>query len=123
MFMRRRRPLAAAAMIGGTAYVANKAGKASAQNDMAEQDQEARLEALEAQQAQPAAPAPAPVAAAPAAPAAGGDDLTSQLVELKGLMDQGVLTQDEFNAAKAKLLACGDTRGERRWQWDRFNCS
>ena len=72
---------------------------------MAEQDQEARLEALEAQQAQQAAPPPAaPVAAAPA-PAAGGDDLTSQLVELKGLMDQGVLTQDEFNAAKAKLLA------------------
>ncbi len=104
MFMRRRRPLAAAAMIGGTAYVANKRGQASAQADMAEQDQEARLEALEAQQAQQAAPPAAPVAAAPA-PAAGGDDLTSQLVELKGLMDQGVLTQDEFNAAKAKLLA------------------
>jgi hemolysin activation/secretion protein len=104
MFMRRRRPLAAAAMIGGTAYVANKRGQASAQADMAEQDQEARLEALEAQQAQQAAPPPAPVPAAPA-PAAGGDDLTSQLVELKGLMDQGVLTQDEFNAAKAKLLA------------------
>jgi hypothetical protein len=104
MFMRRRRPLAAAAMIGGTAYVANKRGQASAQADMAEQDQEARLEALEAQQAQQAAPPPAPVPAAPA-PAAGGDDLTSQLVELKGLMDQGVLTQDEFNAAKAKLLS------------------
>jgi Short C-terminal domain len=91
-------------MIGGTAYVANKRGQASAQADMAEQDQEARLEALEAQQAQAAPPPAAPVAAAPA-PAAAGDDLTSQIVELKGLMDQGVLTQDEFNAAKAKLLA------------------
>jgi hypothetical protein len=90
-------------MIGGTAYVANKRGQASAQAEMAEQDQEARLEALEAQQAQQAAPPPpAPVAAAPAA---GGDDLASKLVELKGLMDQGILTQDEFNAAKAKLLA------------------
>ena len=45
------------------------------------------------------------MAAAPAPAAAAGDDLTSQIVELKGLMDQGVLTQDEFNAAKAKLLA------------------
>jgi Short C-terminal domain len=103
MFGRRRRPLAAAAMIGGTAYVANKRGQASAQAEMAEQDQEARLEALEAQQAQPVYQAPPP-AAAPA-PAAGGDDVASKLVELKGLMDQGVLTQDEFNAAKAKLLA------------------
>jgi Short C-terminal domain len=105
MFGRRRRPLAAAAMIGGTAYVANKRGQASAQAQMAEQDQEARLEALEAQQApaQPVYQAPPP-AAAPA-PAAGGDDVASKLVELKGLMDQGVLTQDEFNAAKAKLLA------------------
>ncbi len=94
-------------MIGGTAYLGAKAGQRSAQNQAAEQqtadDQEARLEALEAQQAAPAAPAP--VAAAPAAPAAGGDDVASQIIELKGLMDQGVLTQDEFNAAKAKLLA------------------
>ena len=108
MFMRRR-PIARAAMIGGTAYLGAKAGQRSAQNQAAEQqaadDQEARLEALEAQQAQQAAPAPAPVAAAPAAPAGGGDDVASQLVELKGLMDQGVLTEDEFNAAKAKLLA------------------
>jgi hypothetical protein len=90
-------------MIGGTAYVANRAGRASAENQMAEQDQDARLAALEAQQAPPAQPAyqaPPP----PAAPA-GGDDLTSKLVELKSLMDQGVLTPDEFNAAKAKLLA------------------
>ena len=105
MFMRRR-PIARAAMIGGTAYLGAKAGQRSAQNQAAEQqaadDQEARLEA---QQAQQAAPAPAPVAAAPAAPAGGGDDVASQLVELKGLMDQGVLTEDEFNAAKAKLLA------------------
>jgi Short C-terminal domain len=104
MFMRRRRPLAAAAMIGGTAYMANKAGRASAENEMAEQDQDARLAALEQQQAQAAYQPPPPVAAAPA-PAAGGSDLASKLVELKGLMDQGILSQDEFNAAKAKLLA------------------
>jgi hypothetical protein len=99
MFMRRRRPLAAAAMIGGTAYVANKAGRASAENDQREYEQEMRLQQLEAQQQQAAPPPPA------AAAAAGGTDIASKLVELKGLMDQGVLTEDEFNAAKAKLLA------------------
>jgi Short C-terminal domain len=95
-------------MIGGTAYVAHRAGERSAENQMADEqqdqqvaDQEARIEQLEAQQQQQAAPPPAPAAA----PAAGGDDIASKLVELKGLMDQGVLTQDEFNAAKAKLLA------------------
>jgi hypothetical protein len=107
MFIRRRRPLATAAMIGGTAVVASKHGQAKAQEQMAEADQEARLEALEAQQAQQqqaAAPPPPPPAPA-AAPAAGGTDVASQLVELKGLMDQGVLTPEEFEAAKQKLLA------------------
>jgi hypothetical protein len=45
-----------------------------------------------------AAPPPPP-AAAPA-----GDDLTSQLMDLKNLMDQGVLSPEEFQQAKAKLL-------------------
>jgi hypothetical protein len=52
------------------------------------------------QQAPVAAP---PVAAAPP-PAPAGDDLTSQLVDLKNLMDQGVLSPEEFQQAKAKLL-------------------
>jgi hemolysin activation/secretion protein len=104
MFIRRRRPLATAAMIGGTAVVASKHGQAKAQAQAAEADQEARLEALEAQQAaQQQAAAPPPQA--PAAPAAGGTDIASKLMELKGLMDQGVLTPEEFEAAKQKLLA------------------
>jgi hypothetical protein len=98
--MRRRRPLARAAMVGGGAYYA---GKKHAQSQAAtadrEGDQEARLEALEQQQA-PAAPAPVA-----AAPAAGGDDVVAQLEKLKGLLDAGVLSQDEFDAAKAKVLA------------------
>ena len=102
--MRRRRPLMRAAMVGGGAYVAGK----HVANKQAEQaDQEARIEQLEAQQsaqaAPPVAPAPPPVAAAPAA-APAGDDLTSQLVDLKNLMDQGVLSPEEFQQAKAKLL-------------------
>jgi hypothetical protein len=68
-----------------------------------EAEQEARLAQLEAQQA---AAAPAPAAPAPAAAApAGGTDIASKLVERKGLMDQGILSPDEFEAAKQKLLA------------------
>jgi hypothetical protein len=45
-------------------------------------------------------------AAASAPPAAGGRvDLVSKLQDLKTLMDEGVLTTDEFQAAKRKLLA------------------
>ena len=98
MFMRRRRPLARAAMIGGTAYVAGRAGQRAAnrQDEEAyrEQSQEARLADLEAQQA----PAPAQ------APAAPTTDVVGKLTELKGLLDSGALTQDEFDAAKQKLL-------------------
>jgi hypothetical protein len=93
-------------MIGGTAVVASKHGQAKAEAQMAEADQEARLEALEAQQAQQQqAVAPPPPPAPAAAPAAGGTDIASKLVELKGLMDQGVLSPEEFEAAKQKLLA------------------
>jgi membrane protease subunit (stomatin/prohibitin family) len=99
MMMRRRRPLLGAAMIGGTAYVA---GKRNMEGQQREADEQARIADLEAQvQAQqtPAAAAPAP-AAAPA-----GDDIASKLTQLKGLMDQGVLSPEEFAAAKSKLLA------------------
>ena len=94
MFLRRRRPLAAAAMIGGTAYVAHKAGQNRAYEEMQEQDQEARLETLEAQQAQ-AAPVPA----------SAGDDMLSQLKELQALKDQGTLSDEEFQAAKTKIIS------------------
>ncbi len=54
-------------------------------------------------QAQAAAPAPAaPAAPAPAAPAV--DDSTAKLQELANLHAQGVLTAEEFAAAKAKIL-------------------
>jgi membrane protease subunit (stomatin/prohibitin family) len=83
-----------AAMVGGGAYMVGKSAQRKSQQ---EADQEARLNQLEAQQA------PAPAAAPAAAPA--GDDLVSKLTELKGLMDAGVLTADEFEAAKQKLLS------------------
>jgi hypothetical protein len=43
--------------------------------------------------------APAPVVAAPA-----GDDLSGQLQQLAALHQQGILTDQEFAAAKAKLI-------------------
>lgn len=103
MRMRRRRPLLGAAMIGGTAYAA---GKSRAAGQQREADQEARIQELEAQQGYappPPAYAPPPPAAAPPTPAAGG--LAAQITQLVQLRDAGALTQDEFEAAKAKLLA------------------
>jgi membrane protease subunit (stomatin/prohibitin family) len=99
MMMRRRRPLLGAAMIGGTAYVAGKRNMEAQQREADEQAQIADLQAQVQSQQAPAAAAPAP-AAAPA-----GDDIASKLTQLKGLMDQGVLSPEEFAAAKSKLLA------------------
>ncbi|MDO8186997.1 SHOCT domain-containing protein [Conexibacter sp. JD483] len=104
MFVPRRRPLMRAAMMGGAGYMA---GKRAARSNYREQDQEQRLSELEQQQygGQPQAAAPAPVAAPAEAPAPAGGDLVSRLNELKGLLDAGALTQQEFDAAKAKVLA------------------
>jgi hypothetical protein len=52
--------------------------------------------------------AAAPPAAAPAAPVAdepSSDDLIDKLKELANLKDQGILTEAEFDAQKAKILA------------------
>jgi hypothetical protein len=82
------------------------AGKHVANSKAEDASQEQRIADLEAQQAAAPPPAAAPVAAPPPPPAAApaGDDLTSQLMDLKGLMDQGVLSPEEFQQAKAKLL-------------------
>jgi Short C-terminal domain len=124
MFMRRR-PLLRAAAVGGGAYIAGKhmANKANEQADyQAQQDQ--RISDLEAQQQGGSQQAPPdyqqqgyqqpppqyqqpppqyqqapPPPAAPAAPS-----MYDQLSQLATLHDQGALTDDEFTAAKAKLL-------------------
>jgi hypothetical protein len=100
MFMRRRRPLARAEMVGGAAYYA---GKKTQQGRERESEQEERLQALEQQQYQapPQQYAPAP------APAAGGgisDESIAQLQKLAQLHESGVLTDEEFNEQKRKLL-------------------
>jgi len=52
--------------------------------------------------ASPAAPAAAPAAAAAAAP--GGSPVAERLRQLKGLLDEGLISQEEFNAKRQKLL-------------------
>jgi len=111
MFMRRR-PLLRAAAVGGGAYIAGKhmANKANEQADYeAQQDQ--RISDLEAQQQggyqqqqqQQQAPPQYQQAPPPAAPAA-APSVYDQLSQLATLHGQGALTDDEFTAAKAKLL-------------------
>jgi hypothetical protein len=94
VMMRRRRPLMRAAMVGGTAYAVGKHAQRSGDR---EAEQEARLQDLEAQQY-----AQAPVTAPPGG---GPTDIAEKLTQLKSLQDQGVLTPEEFTAAKAKLLS------------------
>ena len=91
--MFRRRPVARAAMVGGVAYTASKAGARSA---AASADQSAAAEQPEVQQ-QAAVADPAPTE-----PSA--DESMEQLTKLKGLLDAGVLTQPEFDAQKQKIL-------------------
>lgn len=93
--------MARTAAITGTATAVNRS---MTQRAGAREQQAMDAAAYQAQQAQQyAPPAPAPAAAAP--PAGGGDDLTAKLVQLAQLHDAGVLSDEEFAAAKAKLLS------------------
>jgi hypothetical protein len=84
--------------VGRTAVIA---GTASAVGGRVQRRQANKWSQQEAAQAPPeAAPAPAP---APAAPS--GASMIDQLKELGELKSQGILTEDEFAAQKAKLLA------------------
>jgi hypothetical protein len=97
-------------LVRGMARTAVVAGTATAVSNRVSRRQAARWQDQEyAQQAeaQPQYAAPQPyVAPAPApAPAPGGGDaLTAELERLAALRNQGVLTDAEFAAAKAKLL-------------------
>ena len=91
----RRRPLLAAAVVGGTAYHMGKKGQQSRDQ---EADQNAQIADLQSQQQQ------APPQAAPAAAPAADEDPMAKLTQLKSLLDQGVLTQAEFDFQKTKIL-------------------
>lgn len=107
--MRRRgNPLLRTAVIGGGAYAMGKKSANAQANEAAQNQQIAELQAQQAQQAQQAAPPPAPAppaaAPAPAAPAAAEDDTLAQIERLADLHGAGALTDEEYAAAKAKIL-------------------
>ena len=102
--IRRRRPLLRAAAVAGGAYIAGKkTANRQAETEQADAEQEARISQLEQQQAQrPAAttvPGPASGGAGPAT-----SSVSDQLGQITRLHDQGILTDEEFSAAKAKVL-------------------
>lgn len=101
------RGVARTAVIAGTATaVSGKVQRRQAEK-YAERDAHIYAEREQAYQQevqQQAAPAPAAPAPAPAPPAAGGGDVIEQLERLGKLREQGILTDEEFAAQKAKLL-------------------
>jgi hypothetical protein len=87
-------------LLRGIARTAAIAGTATAVSNRVSRRQEGKWAAqeqqqYEQQQQQMAAQAPAP---------ARGDDSIGKLKELGGLHESGVLTDEEFAAAKAKVL-------------------
>ena len=119
--MRRGRPglvgtMARTAVIAGTATAVSgnvqrrqynrAAGKEDAANQAAYEAQQidanaAQLADIQAQMAAMQAQQTAPAAA----PAGGiGDDVMAKLTQLAELKNQGILSEEEFAAAKAKLL-------------------
>jgi len=87
-------------LLRGVARTAAIAGTATAVSNRVSRRQGARW--AQQEEAQPPPPAPA----APAAPAAAdGESTIDQLKELGDLKAQGILTEEEFAAQKAKLLA------------------
>ena len=92
MPLRRRRPLArmaTTAVVAGTA--AHMGAKSAQRSAAADQDQDQ------------APPAPAP-ADEPTAPEAAESPQIEQIKQLAALKDQGILTEEEFAASKAKIL-------------------
>ena len=112
--MMRRRPLMRAAVVGGGAYAAGRhMARKSQEAQYAEDEQNQRLADLEAQQQQGQYQQPPPQyqqpppqnqQPPPQAPPAQGPSMLDQLNQLNELRQQGALTDEEFAAAKAKLL-------------------
>lgn len=96
-YARRRRP----GLLGTVARTAVVTGTASATaNAVGRRSQERTVESQQA-----AFRAQQPAAAQPPAPAGAGTDLVTQLGELARLRGAGMLTEAEFDVAKARLLS------------------
>jgi Short C-terminal domain len=91
-------------LLRGMARTAVVAGTATAVSNRVSRRQANRWAAQEAPAypQQYAAPPPPPP---PPAPAPSGESVVDQLKDLAALKDQGVLTEEEFAAQKARILA------------------
>jgi hypothetical protein len=87
LLFRRRRPLLGAAMLAGAGTVAYQAGRRHQADEEAADT--GRYDAGQYQNP----------------PGAGAGGTAAELERLKALLDQGVLTPAEFDAAKQKVLA------------------
>jgi hypothetical protein len=99
------RGMARTAVVAGTATaVSNRVSRRQA-NRWAQDDQSAYTQPqyAEPQYASPHYAQPAPPPPAPAS--SGTDDMLEQLRQLAELKDQGILTDEEFAAQKARILA------------------
>jgi hypothetical protein len=120
--MRRRRGMGLVGAMATTAVVAGTAGAvrhhqeqkyagqaAEQQAQAAAYDNQQQLAEMQQQmaemQAQQAAAAVAPAPAQIPAAAGGGSDLMTQLNQLAQMKASGILTDEQFETAKAKLLA------------------
>ncbi len=104
-----RRRMGRPGLVGTMARTAVIAGTATAVSGSIQQKQQAgaaQAQAAAQQEAAQAAPPPPPAPAAPqdAPPAAGSGDLMDQLERLANLKTSGLLSDEEFSAAKAQLL-------------------
>ena len=86
-------------LLRGMARTAVVAGTATAVSGRVQRRQQSRWAGQEEQQYQQQAPPPPPPAAAPE------EDPMEKLKQLGQLHESGVLTDEEFSAAKAKILA------------------
>ena len=87
-------------LLRGVARTAVVAGTATAVSNRVSRRQASRWQ----QQGYYDEPEPAPQYAAPPPPAAAAPDPIEQLKELAALKEQGILTDAEFAAQKAKIL-------------------
>jgi hypothetical protein len=113
----RRRPLLRAAVVGGGAYAAGRAAAGhsaepadqEAQQDARisdlEQEQQHEQEEQQTRQGEPVQAPHVPPQARAAVVDSGSSGLLDQLNELVAMHDRGALTDEEFTAAKARLLA------------------
>jgi hypothetical protein len=92
-------------LLRGDARTAVVAGTATAVSNRVSRRQANRWAQQEPAYQEPAYQEPAYAQPPPPPPAAPAPDPIAQLRDLAALHDQGVLTDDEFSAQKAKILA------------------